>query len=117
MRLHKQRWRSPAIPADTVLPGRLAGWIARRRRQLAEVRPNAAHVALAELAARWEGDFLLVTQNVDDLHDRAHAETPPAAGFELIHMHGELLKARCTRSGVVKCCVAMLSQVSPARAV
>lgn len=73
----------------------------RRRRQLAQVRPNAAHRALAELAARWAGGFLLVTQNVDDLHDRAHAQTPPAAGFELIHMHGELLKARCTRSGVV----------------
>lgn len=72
-----------------------------RRRQLADVRPNAAHRALADLAARWEGDFLLVTQNVDDLHDRAHAATKPAAGFELIHMHGELLKARCTRSGVV----------------
>ena len=73
----------------------------RRRRQLAEVRPNAAHRALADLAARWAGDFLLVTQNVDDLHDRAHAETPAAEGFELIHMHGELLKARCTRSGAV----------------
>lgn len=72
-----------------------------RRRQLAEVRPNAAHRALAELAARWEGDFLLVTQNVDDLHDRAHQEILPAPGFELIHMHGELLKGRCTRSGVV----------------
>ncbi|MFN7127855.1 MAG: NAD-dependent deacylase [Brevundimonas sp.] len=72
-----------------------------RRRQLAQVRPNAAHVALAELAGRWEGDFLLVTQNVDDLHDRAHADTPPAEGFELIHMHGELLKGRCTWSGVV----------------
>ena len=42
-----------------------------RRRQLAEVQPNAAHRALADLAARWRGDFLLVTQNVDDLHDRA----------------------------------------------
>ncbi len=73
----------------------------RRRRQLAEVRPNAAHRALAELAARWEGDLLLVTQNVDDLHDRAHAETPPAAGFQLIHMHGELLKAECTATGRV----------------
>jgi len=65
------------------------------------VHPNAAHRALAELAARWDGDFLLVTQNVDDLHDRAHAETPPATGFELIHMHGELLKAHCTRTGQV----------------
>jgi NAD-dependent deacetylase len=72
-----------------------------RRAALANVRPNAAHHALAELAARWEGDFLLVTQNVDDLHDRAEAEAPPAPGFELIHMHGELLKGRCTRSGVV----------------
>jgi NAD-dependent deacetylase len=73
----------------------------RRRRQLAEVRPNAAHDALADLAARWEGDLLLVTQNVDDLHDRAHAATPPTAGFELIHMHGELLKAQCTATGRV----------------
>lgn len=72
-----------------------------RRRQLASVHPNAAHRALADLAARWTGDVLLVTQNVDDLHDRAHAETPPAPGFELIHMHGELKKARCTASGVV----------------
>ena len=82
-------------------PGRVQDFYNQRRRQLAQVRPNAAHEALADLAARWEGDFLLVTQNVDDLHDRAHAETPPAPGFELIHMHGELLKARCTRSGVV----------------
>lgn len=72
-----------------------------RRRHLTKVAPNAAHRALADLAARWRGDFLLVTQNVDDLHDRAHLETPPASGFELIHMHGELLKARCTASGVV----------------
>ena len=72
-----------------------------RRRQLASVHPNAAHRALADLAARWRGDFLLVTQNVDDLHDRAHLQTPPVPGFELIHMHGELLKARCTASGAV----------------
>ena len=72
-----------------------------RRRQLASVVPNAAHIALAELAARWQGELLLVTQNVDDLHDRAHVDVSPAAGFDLIHMHGELLKARCTASGVV----------------
>lgn len=76
----------------------------RRRRQLRDVHPNAAHRALAELAARWQGDFLLVTQNVDDLHDRAHVETPPAPGFELIHMHGELLKAQCTATGRVRDC-------------
>ncbi len=73
----------------------------RRRRQLAEVSPNAAHRALADLAARWEGDLLLVTKNADDLHDRAHAETLPAPGFGLIHMHGELLKAECTATGRV----------------
>jgi len=73
----------------------------KRRRQLAQVAPNAAHRALADLAARWAGDLMLVTQNVDDLHDRAHAQTPPAPGFELIHMHGELLKARCTASDMV----------------
>ena len=72
-----------------------------RRRQLASVQPNAAHHALADLAAVWDGDFLLVTQNVDDLHDRAHALIPPGPGFELIHMHGELLKASCTASGQV----------------
>lgn len=76
----------------------------KRRRQLAEVEPNLAHHALAELAARWEGDFLLVTQNVDDLHDRAHALIPPAPGFQLIHMHGELLKAHCTATGRVIDC-------------
>lgn len=82
-------------------PARVQDFYNLRRRQLDEVAPNAAHRALADLAARWDGGFLLVTQNVDDLHDRAHAATPPAPGFELIHMHGELLKARCTRSGAV----------------
>lgn len=73
----------------------------RRRRQLSEVSPNAAHRALADLAARWQGDVLLVTQNVDDLHDRVHARTAPAPGFSLVHMHGELLKAECTATGRV----------------
>ena len=76
----------------------------RRRRQLATVQPNLAHHALAELATRWEGDFLLVTQNVDDLHDRAHALQPPGPGFELLHMHGELVKAHCTATGRIIDC-------------
>ncbi len=59
-----------------------------RRRQLKVVEPNAAHLALARLEEAWPGDFLLVTQNVDDLHDRAGSRDP-------LHMHGELLKARC----------------------
>ena len=85
-------------------PALVQNFYNKRRRQLAEVQPNLAQHALAELAARWEGDLLLVTQNVDDLHDRAHALQPPGLGFELIHMHGELLKARCTATGAVIDC-------------
>ncbi len=85
----------------------------RRRRRLAQVRPNAAHRALADFAARWPGRFTLVTQNVDDLHDRAHAETPPTEGFRLIHMHGELLKAQCTASGRVIDCSGDLETQHP----
>jgi len=59
-----------------------------RRRSLATVEPNAAHLALARLEREWEGEVLLVTQNVDDLHDRAGSEN-------LLHMHGELLMGRC----------------------
>lgn len=69
-----------------------------RRAQLAEVKPNLAHDALAELAEKWSGRFLLVTQNVDDLHDRAHAGRKNRKGFELIHLHGELGKVRCTET-------------------
>lgn len=65
-----------------------------RRAQLAEVHPNAAHAALARLEAEWPGEVLVVTQNVDDLHDRAGSRN-------LIHMHGELLKARCQRCQTV----------------
>lgn len=65
-----------------------------RRRQLRStaVRPNAAHLALAALEGRC--GVTLVTQNVDDLHERAGSRDP-------IHMHGELLKARCLGSGRV----------------
>ena len=68
-----------------------------RRRQLqdAAVRPNAAHRALAELERRWPGEVLIVTQNIDDLHERAGSK-------RLIHMHGELLKARCTACAAVR---------------
>jgi NAD-dependent deacetylase len=65
-----------------------------RRRQLlsGEVLPNAAHEALARLEREYDGDYQLITQNVDDLHERAGSR-------KLIHMHGELLKVRCERSG------------------
>ncbi len=71
-------------------PAKVHGFYNARRQGLLEqaVAPNAGHRALAELEARWPGEFLLVTQNIDDLHERAGSE-------KLIHMHGELLKARC----------------------
>lgn len=53
-----------------------------------KVVPNAAHDALARLEREWPGEVLLVTQNIDDLHERAGSQN-------LIHMHGELLKVRC----------------------
>ena len=59
-----------------------------RRANLATVEPNPAHLALAQLERRWPGDFLLVTQNVDDLHERA-------GSIRLIHMHGELKRGWC----------------------
>lgn len=67
-----------------------------RRRQLQEpgLGPNAAHLALARLEQAWPGELLLVTQNVDNLHERAGCS-------KLIHMHGELLKARCTHCDAV----------------
>jgi NAD-dependent deacetylase len=59
-----------------------------RRARLGTVEPNAAHKALARLDAKWPGEFLLVTQNVDDLHERAGSK-------RLIHMHGELTSGWC----------------------
>lgn len=63
-----------------------------RRAALRAVQPNAAHRALARLDREWEGDLLIVTQNVDDLHERAGAE-------RLLHMHGELMSALCEGCG------------------
>ena len=80
-------------------PERVHDFYNQRRRQLAEVEPNAAHHALADLAANWRGKCLLVTQNVDDLHDRALAAVTPSEGFSFLHMHGELARARCLDTG------------------
>ena len=61
-----------------------------RRAQLRgpAIRPNAAHLALARLEREWPGEVLLVTQNVDDLHERAGSRN-------LIHLHGELARVFC----------------------
>jgi NAD-dependent deacetylase len=69
-----------------------------RRAQLAHARPNAAHRAIAEFASRHTGSITLITQNVDDLHERAEQGFSLPAGYALLHMHGELKKARCTAS-------------------
>lgn len=60
-----------------------------RRKQLLAVQPNAAHVALVELERKY--DVVIITQNVDDLHERA-------GSTHVLHLHGELLKARSTRN-------------------
>lgn len=67
-----------------------------RRKQLFsdDVKPNAAHIALAELEKKIGNNLLVVTQNVDNLHERAGSKN-------IIHMHGELLKVRCVKSGQV----------------
>ena len=62
----------------------------RRREQGAQAEPNPAHRALAEIEAQIGDRFFLCTQNVDDLHERAGTK-------RLVHMHGELSKARCER--------------------
>lgn len=65
-----------------------------RRKQLLEpsLKPNQAHSALADFENRSKGKFSLITQNVDNLHERAGSKN-------VIHMHGELLKIRCSNSG------------------
>ena len=63
-----------------------------RRAALASVRPNPAHDALARLDREWSGGLLIVTQNVDDLHERAGAA-------RMLHMHGALKQALCAACG------------------
>jgi len=63
-----------------------------RRAKLRTVEPNAAHKALARLDDEWPGKLLLITQNVDDLHERAGSK-------RLLHMHGELASAWCLACG------------------
>ncbi len=59
-----------------------------RRRQVMEAKPNAAHKALVELETAYTVD--IITQNIDDLHERA-------GSTRILHLHGELLKVRSTK--------------------
>ncbi len=76
-------------------PDRVHAFYNERRAGLldAKIKPNAAHEALAKLEAEWGGNVLLVTQNIDNLHERAGSKN-------LIHMHGEMLKGRCEACGL-----------------
>jgi NAD-dependent deacetylase len=60
-----------------------------RRKQLFKVKPNSAHIAIAELESTY--DVTVITQNIDDLHERAGSS-------KILHLHGELLKARSTKN-------------------
>ncbi|AKH42689.1 NAD-dependent deacetylase [Altererythrobacter atlanticus] len=60
-----------------------------RRAGVQEAQPNPAHEALARLDSQWDDELLIVTQNIDDLHERAGAG-------RVLHMHGEALSAWCT---------------------
>jgi NAD-dependent deacetylase len=70
-------------------PERVNAFYNRRRRDLLEANPNRAHEGLAVLEMMRPQAVLIVTRNIDDLHERAGSKA-------VIHTHGELLKARCT---------------------
>lgn len=79
-------------------PARVLEFYNLRRANLAGVKPNAAHIALAQLEALWErrgGAVTICTQNIDDLHEQSGSK-------RVIHMHGELRKARCHDCGDVR---------------
>lgn len=63
-----------------------------RRQACLNASPHAGHYALARFQREWHGSFHLITQNIDDLHERAGSK-------EVLHMHGDLLKGRCSVCG------------------
>lgn len=69
-------------------PPKVHDFYNQRRRWLKDIKPNAAHIALARLEREYAGDILTVTQNIDGLHEAAGCE-------QLVHMHGELARALC----------------------
>lgn len=73
-------------------PGLVHRFYNLRRANLSNVQPNAAHAALARLEAEHPGEMLIITQNVDDLHERAGSRN-------VIHMHGILQGALCHACG------------------
>lgn len=85
----KYDWRELATPdAFARDPARVLEFYDLRRRAVRQAQPNPAHEAIARLQRRFRGRVTLVTQNVDDLHERAGSRA-------VIHMHGSHLVARC----------------------
>ena len=85
------RWRPEELATPTAFhrdPELVWGWYLYRMAQLASVQPHDGHRALAALEARWPG-LVVVTQNVDDLHERAGSS-------RVLHLHGELMRLRCS---------------------
>jgi NAD-dependent deacetylase len=70
-------------------PDLVLGFYDMRRAAIQDKQPNEAHLALGRLDAGWNGELLIVTQNIDDLHERGGAR-------RVLHMHGEHLNAWCT---------------------
>jgi NAD-dependent deacetylase len=77
----------------------------RRRAKIREAAPNAAHLALAKLERDFPGTVTLVTQNIDDLHERAGSR-------RVIHMHGEAMKARCLKCHAISPCEDTLDETN-----
>jgi NAD-dependent deacetylase len=87
-------------PRELATPGAFArnpklvwDWYAERRERVAAAQPNAGHVALAELEQRVP-EFVLVTQNVDGLHQRAGSR-------KLVELHGNIGRVKCSREGTI----------------
>ena len=71
-------------------------WYRERRAGIRSAQPNEGHLAVARLANECR-DFLLVTQNVDNLHDRAHAGGQRLGGEQMVKIHGDIFLTRCSR--------------------
>ncbi len=91
-RVNPEEFATPAAFARD--PDKVWRWYDERRTEMAGAEPNAAHRALAELERRGKRVFI-VTQNVDDLHERA-------GSTEVVHVHGSIWRIRCERDGTVE---------------
>lgn len=102
----KYDYREVATPEGFAAnPAMVHDFYNQRRRALPAVAPNAAHIALAKLEQGLDqcgGGLTLITQNVDDLHERGGSKN-------VLHMHGELLKAECAVCGAISECERDLS--------